>query len=82
MKRDKNGRFMREDYSNDRYEFRFVLPSLKNLIFILLFILVLLPWAIIISRCKLFEKIFSFFEEIMTQREKEEEPQKKNGIFY
>ena len=81
MKRDKKGRFSKEDLSNDSYEFRLILPSFKNFIFILLIILVFLPWTVIISRCKFLEKIFHFFEKIMAQRE-EEEPQKKNGIFY
>ena len=82
MKRDQKGRFTKEDFTNDSYEFRLILPSLKNFIFILLLILIFLPWTVIISRCKILIKIFHFFEEIMTQREEEEEPQKKNGIFY
>ena len=81
MERDKKGRFTKEDYSNDSYEFKLSLPSLKNFIFILLVILIFLPWSVIIIRSKIFEKIFYFFEDIMTQM-KEEEPQKKNGIFY
>ena len=81
MKRDQKGRFTKEDYSNDSYEFKLALPSLKNFIFVILLVLVFLPWSVIISRSKIFEKIFHFFEDIMTQI-KEEEPQKKNGIFY
>ena len=81
MKRDKKRRFTKEVCSNDRYEFKLVLPSFQNFIFILMFILILLPLIIIISRFNLLEKIFHFFEDIMIQRE-EEEPQKKNGIFY
>ncbi len=81
MKRDKKGRFTKEDYSNERYEFKLCLPSLKNFIFIILLILIFLPWTVIISRCKLLNKIFSFFDDIMTKSE-EEESQKKNGIFY
>lgn len=81
MKREQKGRFTKEEYSNDSYEFRLIFPSLKNFIFIILLILIFLPWSVIISRSKIFEKIFHFFEEIMTQI-KEEEPQKKNGIFY
>ena len=81
MKRDQKGRFTKEDYSNDIYEFRLIFPSLKNFIFIIILILIFLPWSVIISRSKIFEKIFHFFEDIMTQI-KEEEPQKKNGIFY
>ena len=30
MKRDKKGRFTKEDLSDDRYEFRIFFPSLKN----------------------------------------------------
>ena len=81
MKRDQKGRFTKEDYSNDSYEFRLIFPSLKNFIFIIILILIFLPWSVIISRSKIFEKIFHFFEDIMTQI-KEKEPQKKNGIFY
>ena len=81
MKRDQKGRFTKEDYSNDSYEFKLALPSLKNFIFVILLVLVFLPWSVIISRIKIFEKIFHFFEDIMTEI-KEEEPQKKNGIFY
>ena len=81
MKRDKKGRFSKEDISNDSYEIRLVLPSFKYFIFILFIVLVFIPWTVIISRCKLLEKIFHFFEDIMIQKEVEE-PQKKNGIFY
>ena len=77
MPRDEKGRFTKEDYSNDSYEF----PSLKNFIFIIMLIIIFLPWSVIISRIKIFEKIFHFFADIMTEI-KEEEPQKKNGIFY
>ena len=81
MKRDQKGRFTKEDYSNDSYEFKLSIPSLKNFIFIIMLIIIFLPWSVIISRIKIFEKIFYFFEDIMTEI-KEEEPQKKNGIFY
>ena len=81
MKRDQKGRFAKEDYSNDSYEFKLSIPSLKNFIFIIMLIIIFLPWSVIISRIKIFEKIFHFFEWIMTEI-KEEEPQKKNGIFY
>ena len=81
MKRDQKGRFTKEDYSNDSYEFKLSNPSLKNFIFIIMLIIIFLPWSVIISRIKIFEKIFHFFEDIMTEI-KEEEPQKKNGIFY
>ena len=81
MKRDPKGRFTKKDYSNESYEFKLALPSLKSFIFIILLILIFLPWSVIISRSKIFEKIFQFFEDIMIEI-KEEEPQKKNGIFY
>ena len=81
MKRDQKGRFTKEDYSNDSYEFKFALPTLKSFIFIILLILIFLPWSVIISKSKIFEKIFQFFEDIMTEII-DVEPQKKNGIFY
>ena len=81
MKRDQKGRFTKEDFSNDSYEFKLALPSLRSFIFIILLILIFLLWTVIISRSQIFEKVFHFFEDIMTQI-KEEEPQKKNGIFY
>ena len=81
MKRDQKGRFTKEDYSNDSYEFKLSIPSLKNFIFIIMLIIIFLPWSVIISRIKIFEKIFHFSEDILTEI-KEEEPQKKNGIFY
>ena len=81
MKRDQKGRFTKEDFSNDSYEFKLALLSLRSFIFIILLILIFLPWTVIISRSQIFEKVFHFFEDIMTQI-KEEEPQKKNGIFY
>ena len=81
MKRDKKGRFTKEDFPNERYEFKFCLPSLKNFIFIILLIIIFLPWTVIISRFKLLEKIFQFFDDIVEIIEDEESP-KKNGIFY
>ena len=33
---DKKGRFTKEDFPNERYEFKFCLPPLKNFIFIIL----------------------------------------------
>ena len=81
MKRDKKGRFTKEDLCNDKYELRVSFPSFKTFFFILFLIIIFLPWTIIISRSKILEKIFHFLEDIMTQREEEETP-KKNGIFY
>ena len=81
MKKDKKGRFAKDDYSDERYEFKLWLPSFKNFIFNIILILIFLIWSIIISRCKVFAKIFLFFNDIMTQKE-EGESQKKNGIFY
>jgi len=80
MKRDKKGRFTKEDLCNDRYELRISFPSFKTFFFILFLIIIFLPWTIIISRSKILEKIFHFLEDIMTQRE--EETPKKNGIFH
>ena len=80
MKRYDKGRFTKESTAYSGYEFKINLPPFKTFIFILLLILILLPWAIIISRFKLFEKLFKFFDDLMTQRE--EDSQKENGLFY
>ena len=40
MKRDKKGRFTKEDLSDDRYEFRIFILSLKNFFFIVLLIII------------------------------------------
>ena len=72
MKRDKKGRFTKEDFPNERYEFKFCLPSLKNFIFIILLIIIFLLWTVIISRRKLLEKIFQLFDDIMARIEDEE----------
>ena len=34
-------------------------------------IIIFLPWSVIISRIKIFEKIFHFFEDIMTEIKEE-----------
>ena len=70
MKRDQKGRFTKEDYSNDSYEFKLSIPSLKNFIFIIMLIIIFLPWSVIISKSKTPERTLKFFEDIMTQNKR------------
>ena len=53
---DKNDIYVNEwfngetwDDSDDSYEFKLAFPSLKNFIFIMLLVLIFLPWSVIIS---------------------------------
>ena len=60
MKRDKKGRFTEEDFPNERYEFKFYLPSLKNFIFIILLILIFLPRTVLFPDSNFWKKYFNF----------------------
>ena len=81
MKRDKRGRYCKEDDDDDNgYNFCLVLPSIKTLLYWLFILVIMLPWTVIAARCNILKNIFEFFDSIM-QRE-EGEPQKKNGLFY
>ena len=81
MKRDKKGRFAKEDYSNESYEISLCFPSLKNFIIIILLAFILFPWAINNNIKMQAFRESSFFDDIMTRRD-EEKKKKKNGIFY
>ena len=80
MKRDKNGRFSKEQ--NDGYKILLEIPSIKKMIYWLLFLIILLPWLVIGSRFNLITKIFDFLKKIMQKQNEEEEQPKKNGLFY
>ena len=81
MKRDIKGNLLKMIIPLKDINSNFGFVSFKISIFIILFILIFLLLSIIISRYKILEKIFLFFDDIMTQKE-EGESQKKNGIFY
>ena len=82
MKRDKKGRFSKEEDENDGYNINLALPSFRSLLCWFIIIVILLPWTVIFARFNIFKKIFGFFENLMSKREEEAETPKKNGLFY
>ena len=81
MKRDKKGRFTSEVDDNKGYKFTLTFPSVKNLIFWVFILIFVPPWAIILERSNILQKLLEFLENILIQKE-ESETSKKNGLFY
>ena len=81
MKRDKKGRFTLDADDNKGYKFTLTFPSVKNLIFWVFILILVSPWAIILERSNILQKLLEFFENILIQKE-ESETSKKNGLFY
>ena len=81
MKRDKKGRFTSDADDNKGYKFTLTFPSVKNLIFWVFILILVSPWAIILERSNLLQKLLEFFENILIQKEGSE-TSKKNGLFY
>ena len=81
MKRDKKGRFTSETDDDRGYLFTLTFPSIKNLIFWALILIIILPWAIILERANILQKLIEFFDNILIKKE-EPETSKKNGLFY
>lgn len=81
MKRDKKGRFTSEANDNKGYKFTLTFPSVKNLIFWVFILILVSPWAIILERSNILQKLLEFLENILIQKE-ESETSKKNGLFY
>ena len=77
--RDDKDRFKKAD---DVITMNLSLPSLTKIIFLSLFLIILFPWIVIISKLELFGTIFSFFESILTKAYGEPKSTKKNGLFY
>ena len=81
MKRDKKGRFTSDADDNKGYKFTLTFPSVKNLIFWVFILILVSPWAIILERSNILQKLLEFFGNILIQKE-ESETSKKNGLFY
>ena len=81
MKRDKKGRFSKEEDDKEGFNLNITLPSFKTILFWLFLLILLLSWTVIFAKFKIFKKVFDFFENIMSKGEEEETP-KKNGLFY
>ena len=45
-------------------------------------VIIMLPWAAILSKCDVLKKIIGFFENLIRPGEQEGETSKKNGLFY
>ena len=81
MKRDKKGRFAGKDDDNRGYQFAITFPSIRNIIFWVLIIIIVSPWVLIFKRYNLLQKLLDFFENISIPKEGSESS-KKNGLFY
>ena len=81
MKRDKKGRFTSEADDNKGYKFTVTFPSIKNMIFWIFIIIIVLPWALIFERSNILKKVLDFFDNILIPKE-ESETSKKNGLFF
>ena len=81
MKRDKKGRFTSDADDNKGYKFTLTFPSVKNLIFWVFILILVSPWAIILERSNILQKLLEFLENILIQKE-ESETSKKNALFY
>ena len=81
MKRDNKGRYVKAE--NDGYNINLYIPSLKILMYWILFITVIFPWIVIGAKFELMKKIFEFFGKIMqSPLDDTSETPKKNGLFY
>ena len=81
MKRDKKGRLTSETDDNRGYKFTVTFPSVKNMIFWVFIIIIVLPWALILERSNVLQKVLDFSENIFIPKE-ESEASKMNGLFY
>ena len=81
MKRDKKGRFTSDADDNKGYKFTLTFPSVKNLIFWVFILILVSPWAIILERSNILQKLLEFLENILIKKE-ESETSKKKGLFY
>ena len=61
MKRDKKGRFSKEEDENDGYNLNLALPSFRSLLCWLIIIVILLPLTVIFTRFNIFKKYFRLF---------------------
>ena len=83
MKRNKKGRFSSESEADENkgYKFTITFPSIKNLFFLIIIVILVSPWVIILERYNILQKLLEFFETILIKKEKSK-IFKKNGLFY
>ena len=80
MKRDSRGRFSKEKEKNGKIVVN--LPSLENVVFYLLLIVIMAPWIIIISKLNIWDKIKEKLEELMTFTSKNNEEGTKKMLYF
>lgn len=73
--RDKRGRFTK--CIPEGTQFAFCLPSIKEITYYILILLVFLPWIVICHKSNIFQKIFDFFEILMAKKIEDSEATKK-----
>ena len=76
MKRDKKGRFAGKDDDNRDYQFAITFPSIRNIIFWVLIIIIVSPLGLIFERSNLLQKLLDFFENILIPKEGSESSKK------
>ena len=76
MKRDKKGRFAGKGDDNRGYKFTITFPSIRNIIFWVLIIIIVSPWTLIFERSNLLQKLLYFFENILILKEESESSKK------
>ena len=81
MKRDSRGKFCKAE--EKKGEIIVNLPSIENIIFYAVLIIIMLPWIVIISKFNMWQNIRNKIEELFAfPNQNNEEAPKKNGIFY
>ena len=68
MKRDKKGRFAGKDDDNRGYQFTITFPSIRNIIFWVLIIIIVSPWALIIRKIQLIAKSIRFLRKYFNSK--------------
>ena len=80
MKRDSNGRYAKAN--KDGYNLNVYIPSIKILMYWILFVAVIFPWIVIGAKFEIMKKVFLFFESIMqTPSDETNETPKKMEYF-
>lgn len=78
--RDNKGRFSKS--SEGGMKITMYMPTLTNIIYWLLLLLIFMPWISIICRLEILKKLLSIFDDLlMKYNDEEKEIPKKNGLF-
>ena len=64
------------------YNIHFYIPSIKNFIYWVFIIIILLPWMVIGARFNIIQKIFEFYYDMILKNNENGETNKRFGLFY